>query len=176
MQFDTIMCKVMHVGHRNERAIYNMAHTHTLEEVEEEKYLGVLIHRTISVSNNCAAAVSKANQMAGNVYRNVTPKSVQTVVPLYKTLVRSHLEYCSLVWSPYLNKDILRNERLQRMVIKMIPSISALNYEGRMKRTGLITRENRRLRADLLEVVMIMKGFVRVDPATHFSMSDRRSK
>ena len=39
----------MHVGHRNERAIYNMGN-HRLEEVEEEKDLGVLIHRTLSVS------------------------------------------------------------------------------------------------------------------------------
>ena len=34
MQFNTSKCKVMHVGHRNERAIYNMGN-HRLEEVEE---------------------------------------------------------------------------------------------------------------------------------------------
>ena len=66
MQFNTNKCKVMHVGHRNERAIYNMGN-HRLEEVEEEKDLGVLIHRTLSVSNNCAVAVKKANQMAGHI-------------------------------------------------------------------------------------------------------------
>ena len=125
MQFNTSKCKVMHVGHRNERAIYNMGN-HRLEEVEEEKDLGVLIHRTLSVSNNCAVAVNKANQMAGHIYRTVTHKSIQTVVPLYKALVRPHLEYCSLVWSPYLKKDILSIEKVQRRVTKMIPSISAL--------------------------------------------------
>ena len=71
MQFNTSKCKVMHVGHRNERAIYNMGN-HRLEEVEEEKDLGVLIHRTLSVSNNCAVAVKKANQMAGHIYRTDT--------------------------------------------------------------------------------------------------------
>ena len=81
MQFNTSKCKVMHVGHRNEIAIYNMGN-HRLEEVEEEKDLGVLIHRTLSVSNNCAVAVKKANQMAGHIYRTVTHKSIQTVVPL----------------------------------------------------------------------------------------------
>ena len=110
MQFNTNKCKVMHVGHRNERAIYNMGNQR-LEEVEEEKDLGVLIHRTLSVSNNCAVAVKKANQMAGHIYRTVTHKSVQTVVPLNKALVRPHLEYCSLVWSPYLKKDILSIEK-----------------------------------------------------------------
>ena len=112
MQFNTSKCKVMHVGHRNERAIYNMGN-HRLEEVEEEKDLGVLIHRTLSVSNNCAVAVKKANQMARHIYRTVTHKSIQTVVPLYKALVRPHLEYCSLVWSPYLKKDILSIEKVQ---------------------------------------------------------------
>ena len=175
MQFNTSKCKVMHVGHRNERAIYNMGN-HRLEEVEEEKDLGVLIHRTLSVSNNCAVAVKKANQMAGHIYRTVTHKSIQTVVPLYKALVRPHLEYSSLVWSPYLKKDILSIEKVQRRVTKMIPSISALTYEERLKRTGLISLENRRLRADLLEVFKILKGFVKVNPATHFRMSDRRSR
>ena len=116
MQFNTNKCKVMHVGHRNERAVYNMGN-HRLEEVEEEKDLGVLIHRTLSVSNNCAVAVKKANQMAGH------------------------------------------------RVTKMIPSISALTYEERLKRTGLLSLENRRLRADLLEVFKILKGFMKVDPA-----------
>ena len=113
--------------------------------------------------------------MAGHIYRTVTQKSIQTVVPLYKALVRPHLDYCSLVWSPYL-KDILSIEKVQRRVTKMIPSISALTYEEHLKRTGLIPLENRRLRADLLEVFKILKGFVKVDPATHFSMSDRRSR
>ena len=166
MQFKSNKCKVMHVGHRNERAIYNMGN-HRLEEVEEEEDLGVLIHRALSFSNNCAVAVKKANHMAGHIYRTVTHKSIQTVVPLYKALVKPHLEYCSLVWSPYLNKDILSIEKVQRRVTKMIPSISALTANG----TDITV-----LRADLLEVFKILKGFVKVDPATHFSMSDIRSR
>ena len=58
----------------------------------------------------------------------------------------------------------------------MIPSIAALTYEERLKRTGLTSRENRRLMADLLEVFKILKGSVKVDPATQFSISDRRSR
>ena len=78
------------------------------------------------VSNNCAVSVKKAYQMAGHIYRTETPNIVETVVPLYKALVISHLEYCSLVWSPYIKKDILSIEKVQRMVTKIIPSVSAL--------------------------------------------------
>ena len=106
---------------------------HRLEEVEEEKDLGVLIHRTLSVSNNCAVDVKKANQMAGNIYRTVTHKSVLTVVPLYNALARPHPWYCALVLSPYLKTDILSIEKVQQRVTKTITSITALTYEQRLK-------------------------------------------
>ena len=89
MQFNNNNCKVMHVGHRNESAIYYTGN-HRLEEVEKDP--SVLIHRTLSVSNNCAVAVNKVNKMAGHIYRTVTHKSVQTVAPLYKALMRPHTE------------------------------------------------------------------------------------
>ena len=158
MQFNTNTCEVMRVGHRNEKAIYNTS-KHRLEEVEYEKDLGVLIHRKLTVSNYCAVSVKKANQMTGHIYRTGTHRSVQTVVPLYKALVRPYLEYYSLVWSPYLKKHIISVDNVQRRVTKMIPTISALTYEERLKRTGLITQENRRPRADLLEDFKNLKGY-----------------
>ncbi len=88
----------------------------------------------------------------------MTHKSIQTIVPLYKALMTPHLEYCSLVWSPYLKKDILNIETVQRRVTKTIPSIYVLTHEERLKRTGMISLDNRRLRADLLEVFKILKG------------------
>ena len=50
------------------------------------------------------------------------------------------------------------------------------NLRGTSEAYGLISLENRRLRTDLLEVFKIMKGFVKVNPAAHFSMIDRRSR
>ena len=53
--------------------------------------------------------------------------------------MRPHLDYCSLVWSPFLKKDILSIENVQRRVTEIIPSIYALTYEERLKCTGLIS-------------------------------------
>ena len=54
----------------------------------------------------------------------------------------------------------------------MIPELSTLSYEERLERSGLISLELRRLRADLIEVFKIVKGLEDVDPATFFTMSD----
>ena len=139
---------------------------HTLGTVEEEKDLGVCMHNSLSVSHTCAKAVRRGNQMAGYIYRMITHKSIATVVPLYKALVRPHLEYCAQVWSPYMKKDIASIERVQRRVTRMIPSISRLSYEERLQKTGLIT----------LEVFKIIKGLMKVDPRTFFNMSSRQSR
>ena len=37
---------------------------------------------------------------------------------LYKTLVRPHLEYASVIWSPYLKKDTISIENVQSRTTK----------------------------------------------------------
>ena len=112
----------------------------------------MLIHRKLSVSNNCAVAVKNANQMAGTHIQNGDAQGRTHCCTTVQSTVRSHLEYCSLVWSPYLKKDILSIAKVQRRVTNIISFISALTYEELLNRSGLISLESNRLRADLLEV------------------------
>ena len=60
---------------------------------------------TNEVSEQCRIAASKANQVLGMIRRNITYKDKSLIVPLYKAIVRPHLEYCIQAWSPYLRKD-----------------------------------------------------------------------
>ena len=48
-------------------------------------------------------------------------KEKQLIVPSYKAIVRSHLEYCIQAWRPYRKKDIDKLERIQRRATKIIP-------------------------------------------------------
>ena len=54
-------------------------------------------------------------------------------LPLYKTLVRPHLEYANCVWSPFLQMDTTRLEKVQRRATKIIPSLADLPYTERLK-------------------------------------------
>jgi len=46
--------------------------------------------------------------MLGMIKCNFIDRSKETIILLFKSLVRPHLEYCCQIWSPYY-KDIKRS-------------------------------------------------------------------
>ena len=49
---------------------------------------------------------AKGNQILGLIWRNIVYKEKELIIPLYKTIVRPHLEHCIQAWRPYRKKDI----------------------------------------------------------------------
>ena len=88
-------------------------------------------------------------------------------MPLYKALVRPHLEYCIQAWRPHLVKDIELLEKVQKKSNKNGNRMyRGLDYRERLKRVNLTTLEIRRKRADLLEVFKIINGLEGVNEET----------
>ena len=50
-------------------------------------------------------------------------KEKQLIVPLYRAIVRPHLEYCIQEWRPYRKNYIDKLERTQRGATKLIPEL-----------------------------------------------------
>ena len=95
----------MHTGYHNPTHTYTMGNRPLKETEEEEKDLGIWIHKSLKTSTQCAAAVKKANRVLGMIKRNFAYKSRTVILKLYKSLVRPHLDYCMQVWNPHLIKD-----------------------------------------------------------------------
>ena len=83
----------MHIGNINKNFIYHIGGV-KLKTEAKEKDLGVIIDKNFKFSEQCAIAAKKANQMLGIINREVKNKTKNTIVRLYKTLERPHLEYC----------------------------------------------------------------------------------
>ena len=85
----------------------------------------------MKVSEQCGIAAWKGNQIIlGLIRRNIMYKEKQVIVPLYKAIVRPHLEYCIQAWRPYRKKSIDKLERIQRRATKMIQELRDLSYES----------------------------------------------
>ena len=61
-------------------------------------------------------------------------------------MIRPRLEYAAVVWSPNAKTDIRKLERIQRVATKMVPELSELTYEDRLREMGLPTLQDRRER------------------------------
>jgi len=79
-----------------------------LETVDEENDLGVIVSKYLKWDKQCSQAVKKTNRMLG-VIKKITDRSKETIMPLYKSLVRPHLEYCLPIWSPFGGRIPVKN-------------------------------------------------------------------
>jgi len=84
------------------------------------------------------------------ISNTITNKSTKIFLQLYKSLVRPHLEYCTAAWSPHYQKGKKTLEKVQTW----------------LKHLNLWTLEDRRIRADLIEVVKMVHGLSVVDDGT----------
>ena len=167
MVFNQSKCKCLHIGRANGKEPYEM-HNTVLLKTSKEKDLGVTISADWKVSEQCGIAARKGNQLLGMIKRNITYREKNLIIPLYKSIVRPHLEYCIQAWRPHLKKDIDKLERVQRRATKLIPDLRILSYEDRVQQCKLTTLETRRVRGDQIEVFKITHGIEGLDSGMFF--------
>ena len=88
-----------------------------------ERDLGVIITDDLKVASNCQAAYGKASRALGMIKRSIVFKSREILLPLYKSLVRPLVEYCTPAWSPHYHKDKELIERVQHRFTRMVPRL-----------------------------------------------------
>ncbi|XP_043220530.1 uncharacterized protein LOC122380945 [Amphibalanus amphitrite] len=78
------------------------------------------------------------------------------------------MEYAIQAWSPFLQKNIMKLERVQRRATKLVPELADLPYPDRLKELQLTTLEERRIRGDMIEVYKLMHGLDKVNAGEEF--------
>ena len=169
MCFNVDKCKVLHVGRTNPQRDYFMDGKKLLK-VEEEKDLGVLVHKSLKPSAQVAKMVKKANLVLGQLLRAFTYRDKKHFVRLYQVYVRCHLEYAIQCCSPYLQKDIDAIEDVQRRAVRQISGLKG-SYEDKLAQIGLTTLVDRRARGDMIQTFKIIHQIDDVPINTFFQVA-----
>jgi len=166
----------MHVGRTNLHSKYYMNEI-ALGNTVEEKDLGVIVADNLMTAKHCAFAYSKGNRILGMIKRTIISRDIHILLNLYKTLVRPHLEYCSPAWSPHYQKDKQLLEKVQHRFTRLFPDLRSICYQDRLRQLGLWSLQERRNRADLLEVFKLKAGLSNVTFQTFFDRNvDSRTR
>lgn len=154
MQLNPVKCKEMRTSflHYNSCELHPIATSGTyIEEVTLFKLLGVYISNDFSRAPHCEYVVKKANRRLYAI-RQLKKCGVPQgdLVSIYCSLVRSILEYASVVFAnlpKYLSQDL---ERIQRralaIIFPLIPCVNALI------RAGILTFQEHRTTACMHQV------------------------
>ena len=159
LKFHPEKCKQMTIGNtaNTDNRVYSLCGTE-LQKVTQEKDIGVTVDFKLTFERHIAEKVKKANQMFSMIRRTFQNLNEKNFIPLYKALVRSHLDFSCAVWSPANMKTIELVEGVQRRATKQIPGFRNLSYPDRLKRLKLPTLSYRRVRNDMIEVYKIVNG------------------
>ena len=116
-----------------------------LHRVTEEKDIGIFIDQDLDFDRHICEKVNKANQMFALIRRTFRYMDFETFIPLYKCLVRTHLDFASSVWSPFKIKHTEQIESVQRRATKQLPGIKNKSYPERLRKFKLPTLSYRTL-------------------------------
>ena len=175
MEFNLDKCKLLHIGRTNPKFNYTMggyAPAGTIiKVVEEEKDIGVIIHKSLKPTMQCAKAAKKANQVLGQMARSFHYRDRSVWINLYKKYVRPHLEFAVQAWSPWTKADKELIESVQQRAVRMVSGLKGKTYEDRLREIGLTTLEARRIRGDMIQVWKILHEQDDVKLSTWFIMA-----
>ena len=121
LSFHPDKCKHIHIPRERGDPIdhrYYLIQGKDLELIESEKDIGVHIDQNINFDKHISAISNKANAMFAMLRRAFQYIDKETFIPLYKALVRTHLDYASSVYSPYKLKHVDQLEAVQRRATK----------------------------------------------------------
>ena len=164
----------LHVGPQETGYFYTMqtdSGPQAIKKVANEKDLGVIIDNKLTFRDHISAKVNLANRNLGIIFRTFTYLDTEMFMSLYKSLVRPHLEYATVIWFPLYKKDRITIENVQRRATKLVRACKNFSYPERLRKLGLPTLEYRRKRSDIIQVYKILNGIDKVDKNKLFLMA-----
>ena len=159
----------------NDRLKYSLSDDHLLEASSEVKDLGITFSSDLNWSSHVSNLTSAAKKKAGWVLSAFIDRSPSTMLTLYKSLIRSRLEYGCPLWNGHSLTQIRDLEAVQRSFSNKIncpPHVK--DYWNRLEFLHLMSLQRRRERYVILFMWKILYCKVSNNLEIQFSEKARR--
>jgi len=143
-----------------EQMTYEISSGEHLYPIQTLKDLGVIVSENLSWTPHINTIASRARSVAAWVLGVFKTRDRTTMLTLYKSLVRSHLEYCCPLWHPSKISDIQQLEGVQRTFTAKISGVQHLNYWERLKALKVMSLQRRRERYIILQMWKILHDLI----------------
>jgi hypothetical protein len=162
MQFNAKKCIIMSISRKPAKVKFYQLDNTILDNVDACTYLGVLISGNLDWSQHISKCAKKANSRLGFLRRNLKGCPQKLKRTGYVSLIRSLLEYSSVVWDPHLQKDRDAIERVQRKAARWITGDHSTysSVTGMLSQLGLESLELRRKNQRLIMMYKIVHRVV----------------
>uniref|UniRef100_A0A6P7G6E2 Uncharacterized protein LOC114334247 n=1 Tax=Diabrotica virgifera virgifera TaxID=50390 RepID=A0A6P7G6E2_DIAVI len=133
----------------------------TLHSASETRDLGVILDSALSYKSHIYSTIQKSMKMLGFIKRTTRDfTNISAIKSLYFSLVRSHFDYCSTIWSPYYFTHKLKIEAVQHNFLRYTASKLHVYYDYSVleRILNLPPLEVRRKQRDLIILFKIING------------------
>ena len=99
------ICSMTHIGHNNMQSNYYMSNQQ-LPTTDQQRDPGIIITKVHKWQKQTEKSCKTADGVLVFITRNFSNKNKELILPLYKSLIRPHLEHAVQFWSQNLRQDI----------------------------------------------------------------------
>ena len=170
MKFNADKCYILPINQKTSR--YYQLNKTILKHVETNPYLGLQFSKDLTWTAHITNTVKKASSTLGFLRRNLSRCPQECRKTAYIALVRSTLEYGSMIWDPYLVKDVQLLEQVQRRAARFITGDYKSRTPGSMTKMledlNIPTLKSRREDNRLTFLYKISKGLIPAIPKDQY--------
>ena len=157
-----------------DQTTYTTPAGHALNPSLHTRDLGVHMSTDYTWDHHIAEMTITARNAASWALGIFSDRSPEVLLPLYKSMVRSHTEYCSPLWNPLDVHNIQKIEDIQRYFTRWINGLQDKNYWERLRILKIPSLQRRRERYQIIHVWKILNLKVPNDIEMTFSETERR--
>ena len=152
------------------------ANSSLIEYSNSVKDLGVTFSSDLTFKDHIGNIIKQARNKAAWILSVFSTRNKSEMLFLYKTYVRSSLEYCCPLWNPSGSNSVMlikKLESIQRSFTSKIPCLQGLNYWQRLQELNLMSLQRRRERYIIIYMWKILTSKVPNDLKVSFFMNGR---